>query len=96
MIGIHVSATADAGRAFRTCDPSLSRLLHAMLLKDPATRPSMNDVAQTLKALGNLSSEGDADASSRNRTEAGRARPASDGRFHRRRRNQTAAGGLRR
>lgn len=39
------------------CDPALKRLIHSMLGKDPATRPSMNDVAQTLKALGNLSSE---------------------------------------
>ncbi|HNN92896.1 MAG TPA: serine/threonine-protein kinase [Pseudomonadota bacterium] len=58
MIGMHMFQPPPMlDTRLPHCDPSLSRLLHTMLLKDPATRPSMNDVAQTLKALGNLSSE---------------------------------------
>lgn len=39
------------------CDPSLNRLIAMMLSKDPQSRPSMTEVAQTLKALGNLVSD---------------------------------------
>ena len=38
-------------------DPVLQRLIEAMLGKDPQTRPSMTEVAQQLKALGNLQSD---------------------------------------
>ena len=58
LIGMHMYAPPPLLSTYLPhCDSSLARLVASMLQKDPATRPSMNDVAQTLKALGNLVSD---------------------------------------
>jgi len=58
LIGMHMFAPPPLlGSYLPHCDGSLARLVASMLQKDPTTRPSMSDVAQTLKALGNLVSD---------------------------------------
>lgn len=58
LIGMHMFAPPPLLSTYLPhCDPSLARLVATMLQKDPTTRPSMSDVAQTLKAMGNLVSD---------------------------------------
>ena len=58
LIGMHMfSPPPHLSTYLPHCDPALARLVGSMLQKDPTTRPSMADVAQTLKAMGNLVSD---------------------------------------